>query len=143
MMITNNFHHMIMFYLIMWITAFWLNNGIETVIFTFLYMTTRQLNAGDSSEDVQNLSELVMPQLDSPEAPPKPEEGPKAGQKYWLSKEARQRKAAYMKTYLARKKEELNNKLEFLEAHHINPRLLTMENINGKVIRRRLESEAQ
>ena len=75
-----------------------------------------------------------------PLARPEPlkEVPPKAGQKYWLSAEAKKKKNEYMRGYYIRKKEILQE----LQRHQIKPRDLKLLNINDRVITRHLETEA-
>ena len=63
---------------------------------------------------------------------------PKAGQKYWLSSEAKKKKNEYMRTRYIQKKEALQH----LREHQIHPRDIKIFNVNGKVLVRHLETEA-
>ena len=63
---------------------------------------------------------------------------PKAGQKYWLSSEAKKKKNEYMRGYYIKQKEALQH----LREHQIHPRDIKIFNVNGKVLVRHLETEA-
>ena len=97
--------------------------------------------------DTENLSEFITPPQKVPIASDKPvnsqpqvqkETPPKPGQKYWLSTEAKKKKCQYMKEYNERKKQEF----EILKQHQLQPRQLTLLNINGKVSTRHLNTDA-
>ena len=63
---------------------------------------------------------------------------PKAGQKYWLSSEAKKKKNEYMRARYIQKKEALQH----LREHQIHARDIKIFNVNGKVLVRHLETEA-
>ena len=100
--------------------------------------------------DTENLSEFITPPkklpIESektvvgcqPQVQTSEETPPKPGQKYWLSAEAKKKKCQYMREYNERKKQEF----EILKQHQLQPRQLTLLNINGKVITRHLNSDA-
>ena len=71
-------------------------------------------------------------------SPPPEEIPPKAGQKYWLSSEAKKRKNIYMREYYIRKKEQL----EQLQQHQLKPRDLELLMVNNQIVSRHLDADA-
>ena len=70
-------------------------------------------------------------------SPPPEEIPPKAGQKYWLSSEAKKRKNIYMREYYIRKKEQL----EQLQQHQLKPRYLQLLMVNNQIVSRHLDAD--
>ena len=89
-------------------------------------------------EPLEGAKEEPKSEQVEPEPEPLKEVPPKAGQKYWLSAEAKKKKNEYMRGYYIRKKEILQE----LQKHQIKPRDLKLLNINDRVITRHLETEA-
>ena len=98
--------------------------------------------------DTESLSQFFTAPLETPmesekqsETPtlqPLVETPPRPGQKYWLSAEARQKKRLYMNEYNAKKKEEIR----YLKEHQLQARTLTLLDLNGKLIVRHLDTDA-
>ena len=96
---------------------------------------TDNSNNTDKSEDLRTLinnsketehedNETTTEQLNEPQKPePVQEIMPKAGQKYWLSSEAKKKKNEYMREYNARKKAEIM-RLQRCQLHQREIKLL-------------------
>ena len=101
--------------------------------------------ADTPSKDVESISSFIMTSAtpsndDSSPTPRKQIDAtePKSTSNYWLSPAAKARKSEYMKKYHARKKEELNNTLQYLKEHTLQPRIITLYNMQGNHSSRRL-----
>ena len=88
-------------------------------------------------KEVQNNGNEAVRHDEAPQEKPV-EVPPKAGQKYWLSSEAKKKKNEYMRSYYIKQKEALQH----LREHQIHPRDIKIFNVNGKVLVRHLETEA-
>ena len=95
-----------------------------------LFASASNIHKDDSLEDDNSNKEVIeQPIVDTPP--------PKAGQKYWLSSEAKRRKNIYMRDYYQRKKEELLH----LQEHQIKPRDIQFVMCNNQIYTRHLETD--
>ena len=83
-------------------------------------------------------NDVIKPEINDSSLETPKEVPPKAGQKYWLSSEAKKKKNEYMRSYYIKQKEALQH----LREHQIHPRDIKIFNVNGKVLVRHLETEA-
>ena len=126
---------------------------MKTNHFTLNKMSEDEQNSESSGDDLLNLSQFITPHIDHNEEPVKKQEEdikqepkiettkeipPRAGQKYWLSSEAKKQKNEYMRGYYLRKKAAL----EQIKAHQIRPRDLKLLNVNDKLVVRHLEYDS-
>ena len=95
-----------------------------------LFASATNIHKDDSQEDDNGNKEVIEQPIDK-------EDPPKAGQKYWLSSEAKRRKNIYMRDYYLRKKEQLQH----LHEHQIKPRDVQFVMCNNQVYTRHLETD--
>ena len=109
--------------------------SVET--FNLSQFITPQAVGNKDVKEVQNNGNEAVRHDEAPQEKPV-EVPPKAGQKYWLSSEAKKKKNEYMRSYYIKQKEALQH----LREHQIHPRDIKIFNVNGKVLVRHLETEA-